>query len=300
MRIKKFIGPLILLITSIVWGLCFVAQTAGMDYVGPFTFHSTRSFLGAAVLVPVILTIDAVKKKKGTYVAPTRQSRKNLLVAGVLCGLALCIASCFQQYGMYLGTGAGKSGFITAFYVVLVPIAAIFIGRKCDLKTWLCVPVAIVGLYLLCIGESFKIEAGDIYVLGSAFFFTIQILLIDKLGPKVDGVRLAALEFLFGGILAGIPALIFEHPTWSLIVTAGASILYAGIMSCGVAYTLQIIGQKYTHPAVASIIMSAEAVFALISGMIILGEMPTLREGFGCILMLAAIVVAVLPSRKKE
>jgi drug/metabolite transporter (DMT)-like permease len=300
MKIKKFIGPLILLITSVVWGLCFVAQTAGMDHVGPFTFHSTRSLLGAAVLVPVILIMDAVKKKKETYEKPTRESRKKLLVAGVLCGIALCVASCFQQYGIYLGTGAGKGGFITAFYVILVPIASIFIGRKSDLKTWLCVPIALAGLYLLCIGDTFKFEGGDLYVLASAFFYTAQILLIDKLAPSLDGVRLAALQFLFGGILAGIPALIFENPSWSLIVSAGASILYAGVMSCGVAYTLQIIGQKYTHPTVASIIMSSEALFALISGMIILQDFPSIKESFGCVLMLTAIIVAVVPSRKKE
>ncbi len=290
-------GNTMLLITAIIWGCAFVAQSSGMDYVGPFTFQGVRSLLGAAALIPVIAVIDFIKKKKGTYHKPSAKERKTLLIGGVLCGLALCLASCLQQVAICY-TSVGKAGFITTMYILMVPILGLFLKKKVESRIWICIVIAIAGLYLLCIGQNFSINKGDLLLMACAVVFAIQILLVDYFSPKVDGVRLSFIEFAVTGVIASIIMIPAEQPQLSQIKAAWLPILYAGVCSTGIAYTLQIIGQKYTKPTVASLIMSLESVFATIGGVIILHQIPSFREWIGIALMFAAIIISQLPSRK--
>ena len=299
-RKNNFEGSVLLAICALIWGSSFVAQTTGAQYVGPFTFMALRSFLGSLSLLPVILVKDAVQKKKGTYKGlETKEEKRFFLKGSLACGVALCVASCLQQIGIDKGTPSGKAGFITAFYILLVPIFSLFLKKKIRPIIWPCVVVSLVGLYLLCVTEN-SIEPSDIYVIVCAFFFTVQILVVDRVSPRVDGIKLSCCQFFVVGVLASVPMLLFEEVSPELVKNAATSIAYSGIMSSGVAYTLQILGQKRTEPTVASMLMSLESVFALISGMIILHEMPTGRELLGCVLMFAAIIVAQLPERKRK
>lgn len=299
-RKDNLIGSILLTVCAIIWGSSFVSQTTGAQYVGPFTFMALRSFLGSLTLIPVILIKNAVQKKKGTYKGLRTKEEKRFFFKGVLaCGVALCIASCLQQIGIDKGTPSGKSGFITAFYILLVPIFSVVLKKKIRPIIWPCAAVSLIGLYLLCVNDS-SVQSSDAYVLACAFFFTIQILIVDVVSPKVDGIKLSCGQFFVVGILALIPMLLFEDVSFEYIKAAAPSIAYSGIMSSGIAYTLQILGQKRTEPTVASMLMSLESVFALISGMIILHESPTGKEMFGCVLMFAAIIVAQLPERKKK
>lgn len=303
---KKIKNDLMLFMAALIWGAAFVAQRAGMEYIGPFTFNGVRSFVGALVLIPVILVMDAQRKKKNTDVnivplteEEIRTKRKTLLFGGLSCGVVLFIASSFQQLGMVYTT-AGKAGFITALYIVLVPILGIFVGNKVRPILWLCVTMATVGLYLLCIKEGFSISKGDLLVLVSAFGFTIHLLVIDHFSPKTDGVKMSCLQFFICGVLSTPCMILFENIDWANIFNCWLPILYAGVMSCGVAYTLQIVAQKNTEPTVASLILSLESVFALLFGMILLQEHISLKEAIGCIIMFAAILLAQLPSKKEN
>ena len=293
-------GNLILLLTALIWGCAFVAQSVGMEYVGPFTFQSVRSLMGAAVLVPVFLFIDHTKKKNGTYSAPTKQQKNTQIIAGIICGIIMTIAGNLQQVGLQYTT-AGKAGFITAIYILIVPILGIFMKKKVSAKLWGCVALALIGLYLLSVTEGFSaINIGDVYVLLCAVAFAFHILAVDHFVDQVDGVRLSSMQFLVCGILSGIFMLIYETPSIENILAAGVPILYAGVMSCGLAYTLQIVGQKYTNPTMASMIMSLESVFAVLGGMVMLLEIPTTREFMGCALMFIAILIPQLPEKKKS
>jgi len=298
MKTNELKGNLILLLTALIWGCAFVAQSVSMDHVGPFTFQCTRSLLGALVLVPVFLVIDSKKKKSGTYISPSKKDRQTQLIAGIICGVIMTVAGNLQQIGMQYTT-AGKAGFITAMYILIVPILGLFLKKKVGLKLWGCVGIALCGLYLLSVTDGCSsINQGDIYVLLCAVAFAFHILAVDHFVERVDGVRLSSMQFLVCGILSGIMMLLTETPTLEGLMAAGVPIAYAGIMSCGIAYTLQIVGQKYTNPTMASMIMSLESVFAVLGGMVLLREIPTLREAIGCTLMFVAIIIPQLPDRK--
>ena len=289
-------NSLLLLLTATIWGVAFVAQSVGMDYVGGFTFNMARSLIGSAVLLSVIWFMGRNSSKKAEE-AQGSSSRKDLLWGGLACGILMCLASNFQQFGIKYTT-VGKAGFITACYIVLVPILGLFLKKKCSPFIWLAVAMSVAGLYLLCITDGFSIGKGDILVLICAVLFSFHILVIDYYSPKVDGVKLSCIQFLVCGILSGIPALILEHPQISSILTAWLPILYAGVMSCGVAYTLQIIGQKNMNPTVASLILSLESCISVLAGWVILGQQLSAREIAGCVIMFAAIILAQLPQKE--
>lgn len=306
----KVRNTIILFITAIIWGAAFVAQSVGMDYIGPQTFIFARSVIGALVLLPVIAFLDRRRNKEKKDPIPSAgESTGNVinyswkdpevLKGGTLCGIYLYLANCCQQTGIQYTT-AGKAGFITAFYIVLVPIVGLFIHKKCPKLVWVAVFVALAGLYLLCINESFTVGKGDVMVLGSAFFFANQIHAIDKYASRVDCVRMSVIQFAVNAILGCISMLFFETVNWSIIVDAAIPILYCGILSSGVAYTLQIIGQKGMDPTVASLIMSMESVFSVVFGFLILGQSMSLRELCGCLFMCVAIVLAQLPDKKEN
>ena len=290
-------GNVILMITALIWGTAFVAQSVGMDYVGPFTFITARYIIGGVFLLPCIYLLDKMNKK--TVTESSYNDKKTLLVAGTLCGIALFTASCFQQIGIQYTT-VGKSGFITSLYIVIVPLLGILFKKKVSAKVWISVVISLIGLYLLCMNEDFSISRGDFLILICAFCFSIHILIIDKYSSLVDGVRMSCIQFFIAGLLGVIPMLFFEHPKITDILNACTPILYAGIMSSGVAYTLQIIGQRYTSPVLATLIMSLESVFAALSGWIILGEILSLKEFAGCCLVFAAIILAQLSEKNMK
>lgn len=297
---QKAKSSLLLLLTAFIWGSSFVAQRTGIEYIGPFTMNSIRSFLGAVVLLPVIKVMDIQRSKSTEHVSQTQeeknQSRKDLILGGICCGIALTIASSLQQIGM-LYTTAGKSGFITALYILIVPIIGLFMKKHVGIKTWIGVALAVLGMYFLSVQEGFAISRGDFLTFLCAIVFAIHILIIDYFSPKVDGVKLSCIQFAVCGVLCACPMVFIEKPMLTQILTAWLPIAYAGIMSCGVAYTLQIVAQKGIDPTVASLIMSLESVFAALSGWLILHEHLSTRELFGCILVFVAIILAQLPDR---
>ena len=290
MMSKQLRGSLILLIASVIWGFAFVAQSAGMDSVGPFTFQASRMLLAVAFLLPVAAIIHAVRKRRGG--APHRFLPLKLVGSAAISGIFLFIASSFQQVGM-LYTSVGHAGFLTALYLLIVPILGLFKGRRVSLRLWVCVALSLVGLWFLCMtSEGFSMGLGDILVLFAALFFSFQIMSLDLLSKKYDGVQYCAIQMLTAGVLSLICAFVFEVPSFEGIRAAAMPIAYAGIMSCGVAYTFQIIGQKHTHPSVASIIMSLEGVFAVLGGALMLSEVPSVFEFIGCGLMFAATLIS--------
>lgn len=294
---KRLRANLLLLLTAMIWGAAFVAQSVSMDYIGPFTFLCSRSLLGGVVLLPVIAVMGK-GEKQGTGQKP--DNRKLLLIGGICCGVMLFIGSAFQQIGIQYTT-AGKAGFITAMYMVLVPICGLFFGKRPSGKTWGAVAVALAGMHLLCLyGSGIEsLSRGDLLEMLCALGFTAHILVIDYFSPKVDGVKMSCIQFFTCGILAGIFMLILETPGWDSLRAAALPIAYAGILSSGVGYTLQIVAQKDTQPTVASLLMSLESVFSLIFGWILLKESMSGVELLGCGLMFAAIVWVQLPGKKK-
>ncbi len=298
-RKNNLYGSLILMLCAIIWGSSFVAQTTGAEFVGPFTFISMRSLLGSLSLLPVIGAMSAFRKKREGYKKMTAENKKILLKGGAACGVVLCFASCFQQLGIDGGTEPGKAAFITALYILLVPIFSLFLGKKIRPLIWPCVIVSIIALYLLCVKEGGRIQPSDFYVLACAVCYTVHILVIDRVSPKVDGVMLSMMQFLIAGAMAAIPMLLFEDVSLENLIKAAPSIAYSGIMSSGVAYTLQILGQQKTEPTIATMVMSLESVFGVLTAMIVLHQVPTLRESIGCVMMFGAIIVAQLPERKK-
>ena len=300
-------NSLILLLTATIWGIAFVAQSEGGDAVGAFTFNSTRSLIGSLVLIPVIFLLNKITPKDNedeSGVSSENSSSGNifsrnrtLILGGISCGICFFLASNFQQLGIQY-TSVGKAGFITACYIVIVPILGLFMKKKCSPFIWAAVAMALVGLYLLCITDGFSIGKGDILVLICAVLFSLHILIIDYFSPKVDGVKMSCIQFFICGVLSAIPALIFEHPQLSAFQGAWGAILYAGVMSCGVAYTLQIVGQKNMDPTVASLILSLESCISVLAGWIILGQKLNMREIIGCVVMFTAIVLAQLPQKE--
>ena len=306
-----------LMLTAFIWGSSFVAQKSGMDLIGPMAFNGIRTLIGGIVLIPAIMFLNKLKAKRNLQSPDSmaeaspedkQKEKKLLIIGGICCGIALMIASNLQQIGIFYTT-AGKAGFITALYVVLVPICGLFLGKKVRPVIWLCVLASAIGLYLLCMpaeGGFGHINKGDLLILLCALCFTGHILIIDYFSPKVDGVKLSCIQFFVAGILSiilmfpGDPALGFDLPTLGTLLDSWLPILYAGVLSCGVAYTLQIVAQADTDPTVASMILCLESVFAVIAGMIILKESMSLREITGCIIMFAAIVVSQLPAKEER
>ena len=295
---RKAGSTICLLLASMIWGAAFVAQSVSMDYIEPLTFICLRSLVGVLFLYPVITVFDRLSN--GTEDAGLKPAGwKNHLLwrAGIVCGLFLFFANCAQQTGIQYTT-AGKAGFITAFYIILVPIAGILFHKKCGFITWAGVFLALIGLYFLCITGDLSIEKGDALLLVCAFLFTGQILSIDHYSRLVNAMKLSLIQFLVGAVLGGAGMLLLEEPRLSAIIAAAGPILYTGIMSTGVAYTLQIVGQKGLNPTVASLIMSLEAVFSVLAGYLFLHELLSSREILGCVIMFAAIILAQLGDRK--
>ena len=287
----------ILMLTAFIWGTAFVAQSVGMDYLGPFTFNGVRSLIGAAALLPCIWLLQILNKKEGTV--KEEGSRKDLIIGGIACGLLLFAASSLQQIGIQY-TSAGKAGFITAFYIVIVPVLGIFLHKKIGWKVWIAVLLALAGLYFLCITEKFTIGKGDIFIFLCALVFSLHIMVIDHFSPMVDGVKMSCIQFLVCGIVS-IPFMVLtETPRLDAMLAGWFPLVYAGVFSCGVAYTLQIVGQKNVNPAIASLILSLESCFSVLAGWMILGERLSVRESAGCILMFVAIILAQLPDKKTE
>lgn len=295
--IKNFKGSIMLLITSIIWGTAFVAQSEGMNYVEPFTYNAMRTLLGGVVLIPVMILFRFSDKRNGKEKSSC--SLKNTVIGGICCGIALFIASSFQQAGI-AQTTAGKAGFVTALYIVIVPMIGIFLHKKMPLRMWLFIAIALAGFWLLCIKQDIGISSGDLLVFFGAIFFAVHITVIDYFNQKnTDGVLMSCIQFFTAGLLMLICMFIFEKPTIPNIMGAGGTILYAGILSCGVAYTLQILGQKHTNPTLATMLMSLESVFAALSGWLILGEKLSIKEFIGCVLIFAAVILAQLAGTDK-
>ncbi|MDE6663335.1 MAG: DMT family transporter [Lachnospiraceae bacterium] len=285
----------LLFLTAFIWGVAFVAQSAGMDYVGPFTFNAVRCILGGIVLIPCIGILSLHKKQK----SDVSENKKTLLIGGIMCGILLFTASSLQQFGI-LYTTAGKAGFITALYIIIIPVLSIFLHKKAGMKVWISVVIALCGLYLLCMNENLRLSQGDILLLLCSLTFSFHIMVIDYFAPKVDGVKMSCIQFFVCGILSSIGMLLFENPNIVQILSGWLPILYGGIMSCGVAYTLQIIGQEGMNPTVASLILSMESVISVLAGWVLLHETLSRRELTGCVFMFAAIILAQLPERQKK
>ena len=321
----------LLALTALIWGSAFVAQSVGMDYLGPFTFNSVRCFLGGLVLIPVILVMRRRKRempsgvpgeaeaagvtgrrktapesaahpagtgsgnRNGSGSRNRNRGRKTLLAGGICCGLALAVGSSLQQIGL-MYTDAGTAGFITALYILIVPLIRAAFGKRAGAKVWIGVALAVVGMYFLCIGDGVTSSKGNLYVLLCAVAFSVHILVIDHFAPKTDGVAMSCIQFFVCGILCAVPMLVSEHPLPAQVLNAWLPLTYAGVLSCGVGYTLQVVAQKNTDPTVASLLLSLESVFSVIAGWIILGERMSGRQLFGCALMFAAIILAQLPS----
>lgn len=292
----KLRNAFVLALTAFIWGTAFVAQSVGMDYLGPFTFNGVRNFIGAIALLPCIALLNRLEGKKEQK---SEGTKKDLIVGGISCGLCLFAASSLQQIGLQYTT-TGKAGFITAFYIVLVPVLGIFLHRKTGWKVWLAVAISIVGLYFLCITEKLSIGQGDILIFICALIFAVHILIIDYFSPKVDGVKMSCIQFFVCGTISLIPMFVFETPTFNGLYLSIGPLLYAGVLSSGVAYTLQIIGQKGVNPAIASLILSLESCFAVLAGWLVLGQKLSVRESVGCILMFAAIILAQLPDKNRN
>lgn len=291
-------NPAMLLLAAFIWGSAFVAQSIGMDYVEPFTFNCVRSMVGGLVLIPCICLLNKLKSPQECTKA-TETDNKTLLIGGVSCGVILCLASNMQQIGIQY-TSVGKAGFITALYIVIVPILGIFLKRRCGWKVWVSVLIALIGFYLLCMVGGFYLERGDVWLLACAVLFSFHILVIDHFSPMVDGVKMSCIQFFTCGILSGIAMLAAETPELKNILAAWAPILYAGVLSSGVAYTLQIVGQKNYHPTVATLLLSLESVFSVLTGWAVLHQKLSARELTGCVLIFIAVILAQLPDKKEN
>jgi len=311
-------NPVMLLLTAAIWGSAFVAQSVGMEYVQCFTFNCVRSLIGGLVLIPCISFLDWLKgkelraaskekageseggrEKQGQEVRSVRWSDKTLLIGGISCGVVLFLASNMQQLGIQYTT-VGKAGFITALYIVIVPVMGIFLRRRCGIQVWTSVLIALAGFYLLSIKEDFSLEKADFYLLISALLFSVHILVIDHFSAKTDCVKMSCIQFFVCGILSGIVMAVAEQPSLERILDAKLPILYAGVLSCGVAYTLQIVGQKNYNPTIASLILSLESVFSVLAGWVILQQVLSQRELWGCFMIFCAVILAQIPIKRRR
>ena len=324
---NSLINSFLLLLTAIIWGTSFVAQSAGMEYIGPFTFSVIRYIIGGTVLIPVIVLMDKISGKRaaaddGLEASDINVANSEVLVKdgskksvykrsiryGIVCGIILCAASNFQQMAM-LHASAGKAGFITAFYIILVPVIGIFMRKKTSPVIWFCVALAMVGLYFLCIGRGggYVFEISDVQLLICALIFSFHIIFVDYANAKaVNGVVISCTQFYTAAVISAfflypLDGVVYDMlPTMDTVMKAMPALCYSGIMSCGVAYTLQIVGQKGVNPTIASLIMSLESVVSAISGFLILHQKLSTDEIIGCVIMFVAIILAELPIGKKE
>ncbi len=296
---KQLRGALLLLSAALIWGVAFVAQSVGMDHVGPCTFTAARNFIGALVLLPVIAFASHLKKGGNPEEKASNGQRKRLLVGGVVCGILLGSASLLQQAGIQTTT-AGKAGFLTALYIVIVPVLGIFLGKRPGWVVWLAVLLALVGAYLLSVKGGFSIAWGDLLVIFSALVFSLHILAVDWASSQVDGIRLSCLQFFVAGLLSLVLAFLWETPRWSDLLAAWIPLLYTGVVSSGMGYTFQILGQRHMNPTAASLILSLESVFAALAGWLILQQPLSPRELAGCGLVFVGVILAQLPSGTKE
>lgn len=315
-KTHKLRNTFFLFLTAMIWGAAFVAQSVSMDYIGPFTFICLRSVIGGLFLIPVIIVLDGIRKKSQNESADVVNSEnilhieteekqrlswknKQLIEGGIVCGIFLFFANCFQQTGIQYTT-VGKAGFITTFYIIIVPLIGLFFKKYCGILTWIGVIIALAGLYFLCITQKLTIQRGDALILCCSVLYAGQILAIDHYNPFVDGVKMSCIQFLIGGVLGAVFMFLFENPSVAMILSAAGPILYTGIMSTGVGYTLQIVGQKGLNPTVAALILSLESVFSALSGYVFLHQVLTTRELIGCVLMFIAIVLAQLPDIRRK
>ena len=292
---------LILLITAIIWGVAFIAQSVGMDYIGPFSFNSIRYIIGGIVLIPVVL----IRRKTCNVTDASDANDNNVsdmkttLVGGVCCGICLAVASLLQQFGI-METTVAKAGFITALYIVIVPFLQVLLHKRIRTVVWIAAVIALAGFFVLCGMDFTSICRGDVQELIGAFGWAIHICVIDHFAPGADGVLMSCVQFFVSGIICGIGAIAFETITLEAVILCAGPLLYAGVLSSGVGYTLQIIGQKRVEPAIACLIMSLESVISALAGWIILGEVMTVLEIVGCVLVFAGVILAQLPEKKGE
>ncbi len=293
-------NSLLLFLTALIWGTSFVSQAKGMESMGPFTFTAARSVLGGTVLLPIVLLRSERRKKE--------QDLRTLIIGGICCGLALTGASLFQQFGV-MHTTVGKSGFITALYIIFTPILGIFIKRKASAVIWIGALIAVAGMYLLCIDGELALSTGDLLVLVCSLLFAVHILVIDHFSPLADGVTLSCIQFYTCAVVSGVLAFLWEQPSWEQLADGAASLLYAGVLSNGVAYTLQIVGQKNMNPTAAALILSLESVIATVAGYIAYrigflktDQSMTARQIAGCAVVFAAVILVQLPigARRKK
>lgn len=287
----------LLFLTACIWGSSFVAQSVGMDYIGPYTFNCLRFLFGSLVLLPVIFFSRHRKKDQKDRSKDRTLQKKEMLCGGIVCGVVLCIASTLQQIGI-IYTTAGKAGFLTAMYIVLVPVLGLFLKRKAGLQLWISVGLALIGLYLLCMKGAFSLNGGDVLLILCAVGFSVHIMVVDYFSPKLDGMILSCIQFLVAGLISGIGMLLSEQFDWHMILLAAKPILYSGVLSCGVGYTLQVIAQKGLNPTVASLLMSLESVVSVIAGFLVLHEVLSGRELLGCVFMFAAVILAQIPVKR--
>lgn len=298
----------LLVLTAFIWGVTFVAQRIGGDNLGPFTFGCIRSFIGAAALffvIPIMDRLNLTDKKK-----VTKENWKLIRKGGILCGIFVAFTNMFQQLGLYLGTSVSKAGFLTASYIVMVPVLGIFLGKKCNVRVWLSVCITIFGLYLLCMKEGLTFQISDLFIILCAFMCAMHILMVDLFMERVEVIRMALVQLVTAGIVGIFPMFFIEmHHSlqgimeWSsmfLSWKAWIPLLYAGIMSSGIAYTLQNVGQKGVNPSIASLILSLESVFSMLVGCIVFGERMNVREIIGCGLIFIAVLLAQMPHKDKH
>lgn len=302
----KMRSNILLVITAMIWGAAFVAQKAG-TVLEPFTYNFSRSVLGAIALLPLIFFMD--KKREKACETDSRKDvsktgwNKTLIMGGIATGIVLAVATNLQQLGLTLGVGAGKAGFITTLYIIMVPLIGIFIGKKIRPIIWFCVLLGAVGFYMLTLAGKnvgLRITGGDLYMLLCALGFACHILVVDHFSPKCDGIKMSCIQFAVAGFICFVAMLLFENPNIEAIKDCWLPIAYCGICSSGIGYTLQIVAQKHAEPTTASLIMSLESVFATISGTLFLSERMTAIEWVGCAVIFVAVILAQLPSKEER
>lgn len=296
---KSLLASFLMIIAAFIWGTAFVAQSTGLEKIGNFTFLAMRSYLAVAVLLPVSWIIYKNNKKKigeGTHGQNKTFMSKRLILGSVLCGTALCLASASQQYGIVL-SGVGKSGFLTTLYILMVPLIGLVFKKRVKPVLWVCIGIALCGMYFLCVTEAGGINKGDLLLILCAFLFAVQIMIVDHFVQTVDGVRLSLVQFAVAAVISTVCMFAFENPEIEAIKSAWLSIFYAGVLSSGVAFTLQIVAQKSLNPTVASLLMSLESVFAVLAGAVF-GERLLPKEILGCALVFVAIILAQVPVEK--
>ncbi len=293
---QQYRNSLLLLITAAIWGSGFVAQALGMEHVGPFTFTWARSLIGGLFLLAAMPLLDRIRGTVRGKTDPNPWKNRTLWIGGFFCGTMLFISESLQQFGI-MQTTVAKAGFLTSLYILIVPILGIFLNRKAFWNVWVGVLIAVAGLYLLCVkpGDSLRLSTGDTLVVACAFSFSLHILVIDRFAPLVDAVRLSCLQFFIGSVWGAIMMALFDPPTLEGLIGALGAILFAGVLSNGVAYTLQTVAQKGINPTIASLLMSLESVFGTLAGWLIMNQTLSAREFLGCCVMGAAIVLAQLP-----